>query len=237
VDGWRIPPPREPTKGKAEFEQERREKVAWLIEEGLLSSERIKQALLKVPREDFIPPRYRDYAYLEVPLPLPGVSSTISCPHSYPLFYEPLGLDLGHRFLEVGLGSGYGTAIAREVVGGEGLVVGIEIDPLTFEFARLNLEEAGYTDVVLVQGDGGFGYPALQPYDRIAVTAACSEIPAPLLEQLAVGGRLIAPVIEGGGQDLVVVEKSESGLNREVICQVLYVNLQGAHGVMAEGEE
>lgn len=126
--GWRIPPPKEPTKGKADFEQERREKVAWLIEEGRLKSERIKQALLKVPREDFIPSRYRDYAYMEVPLPLPGVSATISCPHSYPLFYEPLGLDQGHRFLEVGLGSGYGTAIAREVVGDEGLVVGMDID-------------------------------------------------------------------------------------------------------------
>jgi protein-L-isoaspartate(D-aspartate) O-methyltransferase len=57
--------------------------------------------MLKVPREDFMPPSYRDYAYLEVPFPLPGEEATISCPHSYPLFYEPLGLDEGHRFLEV----------------------------------------------------------------------------------------------------------------------------------------
>jgi len=234
--GWLIPPPREPIKGKADFEQERREKVAWLIEDGLLKSERIKQALLKVPREDFIPSRYRDYAYMEVPLPLPGVSATISCPHSYPLFYEPLGLDQGHRFLEVGLGSGYGTAIAREVVGDEGLVVGMDIDPLTYEFARANLEKAGYTDVVLIQGDGGFGYPELQPYDRIVITAACTEIPEPLLEQLAVGGRLIAPVIEGGVQDLVVFEKTATGVNRELICQVLYVNLRGDYGVLADQE-
>lgn len=229
--GWRVPPPREPTKGKAEFEQERRDKVAWLIEEGLLRSERIRQALLKVPREDFIPRRYRDYAYMEVPLPLPGVSATISCPHSYPLFYEPLGLDRGQRFLEVGLGSGYGTAIAREVVGDEGLVVAMDIDPLTFAFARANLEKAGYRDVVLVQGDGGLGYPELQPYDRIAITAACTGIPDPLMAQLAVGGRLIAPVIEGGVQDLVVFEKSATGVSREIVCQVLYVNLRGLYGV------
>ncbi len=138
--GWITPPPKEPAKSKEEFKIEREEKVRWLIDHAFLRSERIKDAMLKVPREDFIPPLFRDYAYLEVPLPLPGEKATISCPHSYPLFYEPLGLDRGHRFLEVGLGSGYGTALAREIVGHEGLVVSIEIDPLTFEFARKILE-------------------------------------------------------------------------------------------------
>ena len=234
--GWSIPPPKKPSKSKEAFARERREKVAWLIGEGLLKSERIRQALLNVPREDFIPAPYRDYAYQEVPLPLPGVSATISCPHSYPLFYEPLGLDRGHRFLEVGLGSGYGTAIAREVVGDEGLVVAMEIDPLTFEYAKANLEKAGYRDVVLIQADGGFGYPELQPYDRIAVTAACTEIPPPLLEQLAIGGRLIAPVIAAYGQGLTVFEKSATGVCRELVCQVLYVNLLGQYGVPEEQE-
>jgi len=229
--GWHIPPPKIPSKSKEALAQERRDKVAALVREGLLKSECIKQALLKVPREDFIPEPYRDYAYLEVPLPLPGVSATISCPHSYPLFYEPLGLDQGHRFLEVGLGSGYGTAIAREVVGDEGLVVALEIDPVTFEFAKSNLERAGYRDVVLVQADGGLGYPLLQPYDRIAMTAACRTIPPPLLDQLAVGGRLIAPVLSPGGQDLIVYEKSDTGVRQEFICNVLYVNLRGEYGV------
>ncbi len=229
--GWHIPPPKKPSKSKAALARERQEKVARLSEEGLLKSERIKQALLKVPREDFIPEPYRDYAYLEVPLPLPGRSATISCPHSYPLFYEPLGLDEGHRFLEVGLGSGYGTAIAREVVGDAGLVVAVEIDPLTFAYARGNLQRAGYRDVVLVQADGGLGYPALQPYDRIAITAACSEIPPPLLEQLALGGKLVAPVIADARQDLTVFEKSDAGIRRQSVCPVLYVNLRGRYGV------
>lgn len=110
-------------------------------------------------------------------MPLPGIAATISCPHSYPLFYEPLGLDQGHRFLEVGLGSGYGTAVAREVVGDKGLVVAMEIDPVTFEYGKANLERAAYRDVVLVLADGGLGFPELQPYDRIAMTAACAEIP------------------------------------------------------------
>ena len=228
--GWIIPPPREPTKSQADLQQERAAKVMRLIGNGLLKSERIKQALLRVRREDFIPRLYRDYAYLEVPLPLPGEHATISCPHSYPLFYEPLGLEEGHRFLEIGLGSGYGTAIARQVVGPRGLVVSVEIDPVTLEFARRNLEKAGYRDVVLVQGDGGLGYPEKSPYDSIAVTAACVEIPPPLIEQLHIGGRLIAPVFQGGRQYLTLLEKGAEGIQRQIICEVLYVSLRGVYG-------
>lgn len=186
--------------------------------------------MLNVRREDFIPPCYRDHAYEEIPLPLPGERTAISCPHSYPLFYEPLGLSEGYRFLEVGVGSGYGTSLAREVVGPEGLVVAIDIDATTFAFARgcrisrarrpaserrremsrskgfwkvaetnqspgsgplhaavdicdslarENLERAGYTDIVLVEGDGGLGYPAHAPYDAICITAACPAVPPP----------------------------------------------------------
>jgi protein-L-isoaspartate(D-aspartate) O-methyltransferase len=231
--GWQIPPPKKSSKSKTDFARERRKKVAALIKQGLLKSGRIKRALLKVPREDFIPEPYRDYAYQEVPLPLPGLAATISCPHSYPLFYEPLGLDQGHKFLEVGLGSGYGAAVAREVVGEEGQVVAIEIDPMTFEYGKANLERADYGDVVLVLADGGLGYPELQPHDRIAMTADCTEIPPPLLEQLAVGGRLIAPVIGAIGQDLTVFEKSATGVSQKFVCTVLYVTLRGQYGILA----
>jgi len=229
--GWIVPPPREPTKSSERFAAERAAKVRWLVRHGYLRSERIQQALLAVPREDFVPHPYRDYAYQEVPLPLPGQQATISCPHSYPLFYEPLGLAEGHRFLEIGAGSGYGAAVAREVVGPDGLVVSVEIDPLTLEFARKNVERAGYRDVVLVRGDGGLGYPEMSPYDCISITAACGEIPAPLIEQLRVGGRLIGPVYAGEGQDLVLLEKGAKGVQRRAICQVLYVPLRGQYGV------
>lgn len=228
--GWIVPPPKEPIKVREDFDKERNKKVTQLIKQGYLKSELIKEAMLKVPREDFIPQPYKDYAHREVPLPLPGEKATISCPHSYPLFYEPLGLDRGHKFLEVGLGSGYGAAIAREVVGSDGLVVSIDIDPLTFEFARKNLENSGYGDIILVKGDGGLGYPKLSPYDRISVTAACIRIPPPLVEQLKVGGRLIAPVIENGIQYLVLLEKRDKSVWSEVLCEVLYVSLRGMYG-------
>ncbi len=228
--GWRIPPPKEPTKTREELQREREKKVRRLLRQGLLRSDRLKEAMLKVAREDFLPRVYRDYAYREVPLPLPGKMATISCPHSYPLFYEPLGLEEGQKFLEIGLGSGYGAALAREIVGQVGLVVSIEIDPLTFAFARHNLERAGYHDIVLVQGDGGLGYIEMAPYDRICLTAACSEIPPPLLEQLNIGGRLIAPVVELGVQNLTVVEKGTQGVTKKVICEVLYIPLRGRYG-------
>jgi protein-L-isoaspartate(D-aspartate) O-methyltransferase len=229
--GWIVPPPTEPRKSREEFEGERKQKVSSLVRQGFLRSERITAALLKVPREDFIPPGYRDYAYLEVPFPLPGEEATISCPHSYPLFYEPLGLAAGHRFLEIGLGSGYGTAVAREVVGPDGLAVSVEIDPVTYAYARSNLERAGYRDIILVLGDGGLGCPDRAPYDSICITAACTVVPPPLWEQLRVGGRLIAPVREGGVQELVLFEKSQQGISRRTICEVLYVSLRGIYGV------
>lgn len=227
MPGWVIPPRKEPVKTPEIFRREREQKVGWLIREGFLRSESLRRAMLTVRREDFIPRLYRDYAYEEVPLPLPGEESTISCPHSYPLFYEALGLDRGHRFLEVGLGSGYGTALAREIVGDEGLVVSVEIDVETFAFAKGNLARAGYRDLILVLGNGALGHPDGAPYDRICITAACHEIPPPLVGQLQAEGRLVGPVLEGNIQNLTLLKKEKGGLKKEVICEVLYVRLRG----------
>jgi protein-L-isoaspartate(D-aspartate) O-methyltransferase len=231
MSGWFIPPPSQPLKSDEDLRRERETKIAELGRDGLLRSERLRGAMLIVRREDFIPAPYRDHAYEEVPLPLPGERATISCPHSYPLFYEPLGLNEGHRFLEVGVGSGYGTALAREVVGPEGLVVAVEIDAATLAFARGNLRQAGYDDVVLVHGDGGLGYSDRAPYDRICVTAACPDVPPPLVQQLAARGRLIAPVLEGRRQRLTLLEKAVDGVRRTILADVLYVSLRGRYGV------
>jgi protein-L-isoaspartate(D-aspartate) O-methyltransferase len=215
--GWIIPPPKMPEKSSDEFLKEREGKVKWLIQEGFLKSESIIKAMLKVPREDFIPEQYRDYAYLEVPFPLPGREATISCPHSYPLFYETLGLKEGERFLEVGTGSGYGAALAREIVGLSGKVVTIEIDEDTLSYAEQNMKTLGYDDVLLVLGDGSF---------------SCPEIPSPPIQQLKRQGKLITPVgAPESAQDLVLVEKSIDGvLTRKSIVQVLYIPLKGKYG-------
>ena len=188
--------------------------------------------MLHVPREDFIPEGYKDFAYLEIPLILPGANSTISCPHSYPLFYEALELTEGNTFLEVGAGSGYGAALAQEIVGNKGLVVTIEIDPATYAYARSNLEKSGYIDVLLLLGDGALGHPPCAPYDKICITAACPKIPTPLVRQLKTGGKLIAPIGSSAApQDLLLLEKSPDGTSTtQVIEKVLYVPLQGKYG-------
>jgi protein-L-isoaspartate(D-aspartate) O-methyltransferase len=229
--GWVIPPPKPPIKTPEQFLQERREKVKDLEARGFLTSPLLKAAMLKVPREAFIPPPYRDYAYLEVPLPLPG-AATISCPHSYPLFYEAMGLDAGHRFLEVGAGSGYGAALAWEVVGETGLVVTVELDPETYAFARDNLQNLGYGRVEVVLGDGSLGYPSCAPYDRICFTAAAPAVPPPLLAQLAPGGRLIGPVGQPHEvQDLVLLIRQDTDkFQRVVVETVAYIPLRGAFG-------
>ena len=237
MSGWFIPPPSQPVKSDEELRREREAKIGELWRAGVLRSERLRRAMLIVRREDFIVSHYRDHAYEEVPLPVPGERATISCPHSYPLFYEPLGLGEGHRFLEVGVGSGYGTSLAREVVGREGLVVAIDIDATTLAFARENLRRAGHTDVVLVHGDGGLGYPEHAPYDRICVTAACPDVPPPLVEQLAARGRLIAPVLEGMRQRLTLLEKTVEGVRRTILADVLYVSLRGRYGVGSDAQD
>jgi protein-L-isoaspartate(D-aspartate) O-methyltransferase len=234
MSGWVIPPPSAPLKSDADLRREREAKVSDLGRRGLLRSERIRRAMLTVRREAFVLSAYRDHAYEEIPLPLPGERATISCPHSYPLFYEPLGLDEGHRFLEVGAGSGYGTALAREVVGPKGLVVGIDLDATTLAFARGNLRRAGYADVILAHGDGGLGQREHAPYDRICITAACPDVPPPLIDQLATRGRLIAPVIDGARQRLTLLEKTSGGDRRTTLVDVLYVSLRGRYGVASD---
>jgi len=229
--GWVVPPPKEPGKTKEQFREERGQKVRWLMREGLLKSDKIREAMLKVPREEFIPNMYRDYAYNEVPLPLPGRNATISCPHSYPLFYEAIELKENEKFLEIGTGSGYGSALAREIVGEKGKVVTIEMDKETYKFASKNLTGLGYRDVVTFHGDGSLGYELEAPYNKICVTAACPKIPEPLITQLGEYGKLVAPVGYRYSQDLILLEKSRNGrVKTRSIEKVLYVLLKGRYG-------
>lgn len=192
----------------------------------------MEEAVLAVPREEFMDPKFRDYAYIGRPFPIPGDGrQTISAPYMYPVSYEPLGLELGMKVLEIGAGSGYGAALAKELVGDEGLVVAVEINEETHAFAERNLKRTGY-EVELILGDGSLGYPELAPYDVISVTASTPDIPPPLLDQLKVGGRLIAPV--GGrsleGQDLLLIHKTEKGFNQKSLMKVVYVPLLGRYG-------
>jgi protein-L-isoaspartate(D-aspartate) O-methyltransferase len=195
----------------------------------------MKKAMKKIPREYFMPENLLRYSYFDEPYPIPGDGrQTISAPYTYPLFYEPLELRKGDRLLEVGLGSGYGAALAYEVVGEEGSVVTIEINKETYEFGRNNLQKAGYGKIITINGDGSKGYPNLSPYDKICITAACPTIPRPLMEQLKAPGTLVAPVGPIDrllGQDLVLLIKNSKGrIDEKKLSKVVYVPLQGEFG-------
>lgn len=205
------------------------------MKSGYISSDAMAEAVLRVPREEFMDSSYASYAYVDKPFPIPGDGGqTISAPYMYPLFYEPLSLKGGDRVLEIGAGSGYGAALARELVGESGLVVSVEINGITYRFAQANLDRTGYRDIILVLGDGSLGYVDKAPYDAICVTAACPMVPEPLVEQLGSPGKLMAPVGSSYsvfGQDLVLMEKDNDGrISTRTLMKVSYVPLIGEHG-------
>jgi len=205
---------------------ERERLVRRLVEEGYLKSPHIIKAFKKVKRELFMADEYKRYAYVDQPFPIPPYTAqTISAPHTYAIIYEALQLKKGDRFLEIGTGSGYGAALAREIVGKKGLVVTIEIVKETYEFAKRNLERAGYKDVIVINADGKLGYPKLAPYDKICVTAASMKIPPALLEQLADKGKLIIPLGPEWVQELVLVEKENNKITKKALTYVAYVPL------------
>jgi protein-L-isoaspartate(D-aspartate) O-methyltransferase len=218
-----------------DFPRQKEQMVRRYMQSGYVKSEGMVKAMLRVPREEFMDPSYVDYAYSDQPFPIPGDGrQTISAPYMYPVFYEPLELKTGDRVLEIGAGSGYGAALARELVGPEGLVVTVEINPTTYRFADANLIRTGYSDVMVVLGDGSMGHPERAPYDAICVTAAAPRIPPPLVDQLNSPGKLMAPVGSSSslwGQDLVLLEKSLDGeVNTSPLMKVAYVPLIGEHG-------
>jgi protein-L-isoaspartate(D-aspartate) O-methyltransferase len=218
-----------------DLSQQRKQMVLRYMQSGYVKSKKMAKAMLRVPREEFMNPSYVEYAYVDQPFPIPGDGrQTISAPYMYPIFYEPLDLKNGEKVLEIGAGSGYGAALARELVGSEGLVVTIEINPKTYHFASRNLNRTLYKDVKLILGDGSLGYPENAPYDAICVTAAAPRIPQPLIDQLKISGRLMAPVGSSSslwGQDLVLLEKTECGeISTSTLMKVAYVPLTGEYG-------
>lgn len=223
------------------FISKRKEMVDRYIRLGYLHSQSMIEAMRKVPREIFMSENLLQHAYVDEPFPIPGNGQqTISAPYTYPLFYEPLKLTEGDRVLEVGMGSGYGAALARELVGDQGLVVTVEINKETYEFGLGNLKKAGYDDIRTIYSDGSIGFIELAPYNKICVTAACPKIPKPLINQLATPGMLIAPVgplSHFYGQDLQLLIKDKLG-NEKIrnLSKVVYVPLQGKFGWNKEND-
>jgi protein-L-isoaspartate(D-aspartate) O-methyltransferase len=191
-------------------------------------SDRVVEAMGKVPRELFVPDGIRHMAYEDHPLPI-GEGQTISAPHMVAIMCDVLDLGEGMAVLDVGTGSGYHAAVMADLVGPEGHVYSIERVPELVVFARRNLREAGIENVTVVEGDGSVGLLQHAPYDRINVAATAPKVPEPLKEQLKVGGKLVVPV-GTCYQELVLVIRTEEGFELEHHGGVVFVPLIGDYG-------
>ena len=177
-------------------------------------------AMRRVPRHRFVPTLYSTFAYMDGPLPI-GHGQTISQPSLVALMTEGLALQGAKKVLEVGTGSGYQAAVLAEIVPN---VFTIEIvEPLATETAQ-TLAELGYRNIHTRVGDGYRGWPEEAPFDAIIVTAAPDHVPQPLLDQLAVGGRLILPVGRFF-QTLELYRRTAEGYERKTLTPVRFVPL------------
>jgi protein-L-isoaspartate(D-aspartate) O-methyltransferase len=191
-----------------------------------ISDKRVLETLREVPRHLFVPPAQRSRAYADRPLSI-GHGQTISQPFIVAYMTAALELFGWEKVLEIGTGSGYQTAIlsrlAREVVS-------IEYVQDLAQAARATLDELGYDNVQIVVGDGSCGVPEEAPFDAIILTAAAPEVPPPLFDQLADGGRLVGPIGSRYDQVLVRVRRHGDEWDRELLVPVIFVPLLGEHG-------
>jgi protein-L-isoaspartate(D-aspartate) O-methyltransferase len=205
---------------------DRRSMVEGQIRSRGIRNERVLAAVEKVPRHLFVPENLKGAAYEDRPLPI-GDGQTISQPYIVALMTDLLDPHAGDRILEIGAGSGYQAAILAELASE---VVTIERIPQVAARARRNLGTAGSRKVEVILGDGTLGYPPKAPYQGILVTAGTPEVPPPLVDQLADGGRLVAPVGPHGIQELVRLVKEGDRIRRESHGGVVFVPLIGEYG-------
>jgi protein-L-isoaspartate(D-aspartate) O-methyltransferase len=206
----------------AERELERRAMVERQIAARGIEDERVLAAMREVLRHRFVPEERAELAYADHPLPI-GYEQTISQPYVFAFMSAALELQGDEKVLEIGTGSGYQAAVLAKLAKE---VYSIEIVEELADRARETLRGEGFDEIHLRTGDGYRGWPEAAPFDAIMLTAAPDHVPQPLLDQLAVGGRMILPVGRGF-QDLVILEKTESGVERRRLVPVRFVPMTG----------
>jgi len=192
------------------------------IEERGISNPALLSAMRVIPRHELVPVAVRGDAYADHPLPI-GFDQTISQPYIVALMTDLAGVERGDKVLEIGTGSGYQAAVLAEM---GARVFSIEIVEPLAKRAAADLERLGYGRVEVRAGDGYRGWPSEAPFDAIIVTAAPPAVPAPLKEQLAVGGRLVIPVGEGV-QELRTIRRTAGGFEEEPTIAVRFVPMTG----------
>jgi protein-L-isoaspartate(D-aspartate) O-methyltransferase len=206
--------------GQEDVRQRRIDMVEYQIRQRGVADARVLDVMRRVPRERFVPDDVAVRAYDDTPLAI-GFGQTISQPYIVAYMTEALAVQPSHRVLEIGTGSGYQAAVlgllARDVYT-------VEIVPQLARRASAVLKELAYTNVHVREGDGFAGWVEHAPFDRIMVTAAPDEIPQPLIDQLAPGGRLVIPVgSQGATQWMTIVEKTAMGVAERRTIPVQFV--------------
>ena len=191
-----------------------------------IEDKRVLAAMARVPREAFVPDHLKAYAYDDGPLPI-GHGQTISQPYIVALMAEAAELAPESTVLEVGTGSGYAAAVLAEIAR---RVCTIERNAALAEAAKARLVGMGYRNIDVLTGDGSEGRPEAAPFDAIIAAAGAPEVPTPLKEQLARGGRLVIPVGPRGHQSLRRIRRTSEGVVDEDLGAVAFVPLIGRHG-------
>ncbi|HYL28470.1 MAG TPA: protein-L-isoaspartate(D-aspartate) O-methyltransferase [Gemmatimonadales bacterium] len=187
----------------------------------------VLHAVRHVPRHLFVPESVRHRAYDDAALPI-GAGQTISQPYVQARYLELIALGGRERVLEIGTGSGYQTALLAMLAE---TVFSIERVPGLAQSARAALEAAGIRNATVLVGDGTLGWRPFAPYDAILVAAASPDVPEPLVEQLAPGGRMVIPLGDRDGQTLTLIERDPAGgARRTTLGDVRFVPLLGKHG-------
>ena len=186
----------------------------------------VLEVMGELAREEFIPRNYHSQAYADCPVPI-GVGQTISQPYIVALMTQVLHIKPDVEVLEVGTGSGYQTAILAKLAK---KVYTVEKYNQLSESAQAVLGRMGISNVEFYIADGSCGWPEERTFDRIMITAAVPELPAPLVKQLAEGGLLVAPVGGEYVQQLLLYEKKEGLLKKKTICDCRFVKLVGKYG-------
>jgi protein-L-isoaspartate(D-aspartate) O-methyltransferase len=212
------------------LEDKRDRLIDSLRRRGYLNSPLVEKAMRRVPRDEFLPEGLKDEAYVDTPLPI-GEGQTISAPHMVAIMAEQLDLSPGMNVLEIGAGSGYHAAVCAEIVAPGGHIYTVERISTLASFAEDNLKRTGYADLVtVIFGDGTRGLPEHAPYDRIFVAAGAPDIPEPLTDQLADGGKMLIPVGGRYYQDLIRIIRVGKKLTKENLGGCVFVPLIGEHG-------
>ena len=190
-----------------------------------IDSKSVIDAMERVPRENFVPPDSRHMAYLDIALAI-GEGQTISQPYIVALMAKAMGLKGTERVLEVGTGSGYQAAVLSNLTPG-GKVVTVELIPSLARRAKALLAELGYDNVDVREAGPTLGCPSLGRFDAIVVAAAAPRLPQSLIDQLVVGGRLVAPVGTMESQQLIQALRTGEGISIQTMGPCRFVPLIG----------